>query len=519
MKDAFLYSATFGFVTGILIRSFVVTSLFVTILVGLIAFGLFLFSLTIAKDVSSSVRFSSKYVVTCISIALFCAGLGLFRTELAFVDQRDPMLKKTIGQKISVRGVVTEEPDVREENMRLTITLDGFLRGEQIVPIAKTKILVTTDLYPKHLYGDRLELLGILKEPGDIESDNGRTFDYAGYLGKDDIVYTMSRPQVKSIGLGEGNLVKARLLGVKSTFVEIIENQLPAPASSLLSGILIGGKRALGEDLQDLFVRAGIIHIVVLSGYNITIVGDFLRRILFFLPPAMRSLASIGAIILFAIMAGGTATVVRSAIMAGLAIFAGLIRRPYAVSRALLLAGVAMLIHNPKILVFDSSFQLSFMATAALIYGSPIVEQWLKKIPERFNIRALVASTIATQLFVLPMILYKIGTVSLVALPVNLLVLLTMPGLMGLGFVMALLGLFNYYLALPLAYACYLILEYILGVVKLFATIPFAAVAIPAFPLLGSIAIYGGYFFVWRFIVNRQKIARTHPIVPTISTR
>src|SRR5690606_7295718 len=110
--------------------------------------------------------------------------------------------------------------------------------------------------------------------------------------------------------------------------------------------LVVGEKSALGKNLLDDFRVVGLIHIVVLSGFNITIVGDAMRRMLSFLPRVWGiSVGGIG-IMLFGIMVGGGATVVRSCFMAGIALSADLIRRDYQVIRALLFAGLIMIIQN-----------------------------------------------------------------------------------------------------------------------------------------------------------------------------
>jgi competence protein ComEC len=201
------------------------------------------------------------------------------------------------------------------------------------------------------------------------------------------------------------------------------------------------------------------------------------------------------SIIAFAIMTGGSATVVRASIMALLVLFAQLIRRDYSVTRALLLAGLLMVFVNPKILVFDLSFQLSFLATVGLIYVSPIIERYLLFIPDKFGIRTVVTATLATQIFVLPFLLYAMGNFSSVALIVNLLVLPFIPLTMLLGFLTGLVGLISSNLAIPLAFLAHYLLYYELHIAKFFGELPFASYIVPQFSALIMIVIYSVLIF------------------------
>src|SRR3989338_10307312 len=162
----------------------------------------------------------------------------------------------------------------------------------------------------------------------------------------------MFRPRVALLSGGQGSWFVEKLFAFKESFIANISRLIPEPHAALLGGLVVGAKQSLGKKLLDDFRTVGVIHIVVLSGYNITIIAYFIEWLFSRLRKNLRlTLASLG-IILFAIMVGASATVVRATIMALLALMARSIGRTYMVTRALLIAGSLMLLHNPKILVF-----------------------------------------------------------------------------------------------------------------------------------------------------------------------
>jgi len=222
-----------------------------------------------------------------------------------------------------------------------------------------------------------------------------------------------------------------------------------------------------------------------------------------FLPRVFATSFGVFSIIAFALMAGGSATVVRASIMALLVIVARLGSRKYDITRALLIAGFIMLINNPAILVFDPSFQLSFLATLGLVYVSPLVEKNLWFITEKAKLREVATATIATQIFVLPYILYQMGTLSIVALPVNLLILVAIPITMLFGLLTGMAGFVSLILATPFAYIAYSLLAYELGIVNWFARLPFASFSVPAFPFAVVILVYFGYFVLYRYLKSQ----------------
>jgi len=290
---------------------------------------------------------------------------------------------------------------------------------------------------------------------------------------------------------------------IKNSFLKKIQKVIPEPQSSLLGGLLLGVKQSLGEKLQEDFRKVGLIHIVVLSGYNVTIIADFMMGLFMFLPRIFGLFLGAISIILFAIMVGGSTTIVRASIMALLVVLARATGRTSEVSRALFLAGFIMVLHNPQIVVFDPSFQLSFVATLGLIILSPKISEYFKFIPEKWYLRESAVATISTQIFVLPLLLFMMGELSIVAVFVNLLVLMFVPMTMFFGF---LSGLFSFIwsgFALPFSYITYFLLSYELKVVELFAGIPFASVKISYFPIWLMFLVYVIFFFL--FVIYKQN--------------
>jgi competence protein ComEC len=166
-----------------------------------------------------------------------------------------------------------------------------------------------------------------------------------------------------------------------------------------------------------------------------------------------------------------------------------------------------MVLVNPKILVFDVSFQLSFMATLGLIYLAPRLEQYFGWLPSRWQFREFATATIATQLFVLPILLSVMGDVSLVALPVNLLVLGIIPITMLAGFITGIVGFLGTAVSLPFGLITTALLSYQLAVVDLFSAFPFAVASLDTFPAWAAMLCYVVLGVVlWRLSVSPRRI-------------
>jgi len=276
-----------------------------------------------------------------------------------------------------------------------------------------------------------------------------------------------------------------------------------APENLLMGGLILGEKSSFDQAMRQSFVNTGTIHIVALSGYNVTIVAEWIMKVFSFLPKNFGIGMGIFAIILFIIMTGGSSTAIRAGIMATLALVARATGRNYDVARALLLAGVFMILLNPFLLVFDVSFQLSFIATVAVIFFAPRIEKYFMWVPKSFGLRDIVSVTCAAYIFVFPFILYKMGNFSLVALPANVLILPFIPFTMLLGFLTGFAGLIWYVFAVPLGFISYLFLHYELGVVSFFSNLPFATFSFPNFPLWLTLIIYT--YFIYRLFGKNIK--------------
>lgn len=365
---------------------------------------------------------------TFIPLFLFFFALGMLRIEFS-PSREDSVLKNMLGKPATFEGIIADEPDVRENSVHLVLRIP---EGE--------KILLITRRYPEFEYGDKVIVRGKLVAPKNFQEPNGREFNYVSYLEKDGIFSAMNFPNMELVSRGEGNKVVSVLFGVKHPFLKSVSQVVPEPHASLLGGLLVGGKHSLGKELEEDFRTAGVVHIIVLSGYNITLVAYFFMSVFSFLPGRLRTAFGVGSIFLFTVMTGAGAATVRASIMAGLIIFARATGRAADVLHLLFVAGFFMVLANPRILLHDPSFQLSFLATLGLLLLSEKISALLTLVPEKFLLREITAATLSTQIFVLPLLLYQTGNLSLVALPANLFILSAIPGAMFFGFLTGTLG-------------------------------------------------------------------------------
>lgn len=410
-----------------------------------------------------------------VGVVLILIGLciGVVRTELFISAKKEVLFETNI-----LEGVVVSDVEVQMERVRFEFETQG------------TKVLVYAEKYPEVRYGDRLLVTGAPKDPESFKTDTGRIFAYDKYLQTKGITHSVFYPEVEIINRGEGSVFVSMVLGFKHMLADSISKYIRAPDSFLVHGVVFGMDAGLGKELEDAFRAVGLIHIVVLSGYNVTIVAEWMMRILGFLSRRVRTLCGVGAIISFVIMTGSGATIVRAGLMAVLVIVARLSGRVGDMNHFLVIAGIGMLLWNPYTLLYDASFQLSFLATFGLLNISPFVERYAQWLPETLGLREAFVGSISTQIAVLPLLMYLVGEVSLVSPIVNVIGLVAIPPMMLFGFLTGLFGSVFSGVGIILGGITMLCTRYVLVIVEFFAGLPFAKISIPTIPLWLVLGVY-----------------------------
>lgn len=433
--------------------------------------------------------FFRKFWIIVVAFFLLGLGFGVLRYSVS-IDITKPVILDIFVQqeeRLNITGTIVSEPIVGESYTEFIVKTDALVTHEHQLPI-NTNILVKTDTYTYYEYNDTVRIKGLVDKPEAFLTDTDRIFDYASYLGKDGVYYTMSYAETSILGKGRGFI--RSLYSLKHRFLEKIYRIIPEPESGLLAGILFGQKDSLSESYEDQFRRVGLTHIVVLSGYNIALVIQLLLKILAFLPIKIRSAVAVLGIAAFALLVGGGPTVIRASIMAVFIVVADILGTQYNIKRALVIAAVVMVLINPKILYFDISFQLSFLATYGLIAFSPWLENKFFSLPKTFAIRDSAVATIAAQIMVTPLILYRIGELSLISPLVNVLVLFAVPLAMLLGFSTAVVSFVSLTLTSITGILTTYLLRYQLWIVDMFSSLSFASIVIPPFSFIFLIIMY-----------------------------
>lgn len=403
------------------------------------------------------------------AILILTMAAGFLRVD--FYERQIPV-NPPVGEFAELEGRVVEEVDLRSDHQKITVQTE------------EGRVLVKAGLYEEIEFGDTVRVSGFLEHPYE-----GEDFSYGNYLARYRIWLVMNRAQVEVVR--EAGFSLRRLL---YDFKAVLQNRINRlyfePEASFVSGLLLGSRKGMSEELTGAFQKVGLTHIVAVSGYNISLVIAAIFALFSFLPFKRRIVVSVVAVALFVFFVGASSAAVRAGFMGSLTMWGLYAGRRSQAYFALLWSTVGMTLWNPYILVYDIGFQLSVAATFGLLTLVPILE---KAVPgHQLNgalkfFREAFLLTASAQIITFPFMVFYFGRISLVAPMVNVLVAPFIPLAMLFSGASLLLGL-------PAALVAIFYLKLIIWTALFFAKFSFADAALSfgasvfALSLLGLLA-------------------------------
>lgn len=501
-KSKFFAILCFAFLVGVTVASFLEFKINKDL--GVIIFGL-LGCLWIIYFFCRE-YFREKYFWTIRIAAIFTLLLiGMLRYIFLFPENTLQRIEYYAPNKVEIIGVIATEPDMRLDSARYVVETYQVVVSSTVKNVSG-RVYVKSDRYPHYNYGDQLKIKCALEKPEPIvDETTGQVFRYDLYLALQKVFAICNRSQVNRISSGNGDYVFTAILQAKSALANKISDLWPEPEASFMAGLLYGYRGGLGE-LNELFSRTGVTHIVAVSGFNISVIATILITAAVYARIQRQKafwLVSVG-IVGFVIFTGASASVVRAGVMGIIALLAKHVGRMSRIGNVMLVAAVIMVLQNPLVLWHDAGFQLSFLSTLGLVYVAPLLQRFEKYFPEFLGLRENIVSTLAAIISTLPLILYQFGRLSLVAPIVNVLILWLISWLMLAGTVAVVVGAIIPGLGIFIAWPAHLGMQYIITVVSWFAGLSFASVDIRA-PAWLAILVYI-LLLILIFRHNQQKI-------------
>lgn len=419
---------------------------------------------------------NKKWLAIFLFLAFFI--LGFYRFQISLPDFKSAEnIYFYNNQQLDFSGIIIGA-DRGIKNQRVII--------KEIVLDSKKvngQILITAPLYPIYALGDKVDVDCFLKQP-----ENFPGFNYQEYLAASGIYATCYATDINIVGDSYFSIIG----DIKSKISQAIDLSVVEPQASVLQALILNNRRGIPDDVYQDFIKVGISHIIAISGSHIVIITMIIMyaSIALGLRRQKSFWVALFFVGLYIVLIGAPASAVRGAVMALLVLFAKKIGRLGNSINSLLLAIFAMLLFNPKLLLSDVSFQLSFMAVLGLIYLSPILEKKFKQLPDFWELKNILIMTLSAQLFVTPLTLFYFDKFSVVSLLANLLILPMVPFLMIWAMTSSVVGIFSVFLGQLMGYVGWFLVNYMMTVSHWLGSWSFASLAIGGGNFLLAVGLY-----------------------------
>ncbi len=312
--------------------------------------------------------------------AIFFLLLGTFRFQMVTASLGDGEIALAPGDAV-VAGTVAAAPDIRDGKEIFQLR-DGELRnGEGTWTVQGRIEVVLRDFDAIYRAGDRLLVRGQLSVPGGDR--NLAWFGRSPEPARRRIaarLYVNSPVWVRPEGKAAGGGLRSAISGWRDEAIRFWDRR-GSSAAVILKALTTGQRGGMPDELRLPFIRAGLAHLLAVSGLHLGFVAFFVylffrRTIVFIEPLVLRypvqpiaAAATIPFIALFYLFSGGQVSTGRAAVMAGLGLTAVIVARRSDLLNLIAFAALLMLLADP-LLLFSISFQLSFTAVTLLVLAA-----------------------------------------------------------------------------------------------------------------------------------------------------
>lgn len=414
-------------------------------------------------------------------------ALGLLRAESVSTED---MLRYWVDKEVYVGGSVSSVPNIATTYSSFVLKIDS-VNGEKIA-------------------GEIFVLLS--RDSADVNFKDNIVLDCVIEKSNRDDGYICAFPGV--VEHTEHHLVGLELYLKKAYegFVQTLTLVYAQPAAGFITGILVGGTAQFNDELVEQFRLTGTLHLVALSGFNISIIVGFVMIVYerVGVPRRWYSISIAGLLIVFVMFVGAQASIVRAAIMGYLVVLARQ-RGRYTTPRNILAAtATVMVLISPHILLDDIGFQLSFLATIGIVYLSPLLEKWTTRIPNLFQLKEALLLSISAEIMVLPLLVWYFGHLSVVSPVTNMLVGPLIPFAMLFGFLGGVVGLISVPLGQMVGLIGWVVATLVLKIIELFALLPFAYAPL-TLPFVVIIIYYVVVYLIYKSVSNVAEVFAHQP--------
>jgi len=450
-----------------------------------------------------------------LTLSLISIGLLRYQQMTHLFPENHTVHYLNLPQTLTLQGYLTKDPTEKPGRVELIVEAESLtLRDTLLSTCGKLLVSLYQDPYPPLRYGDEITITGQLQRPRGLRNPGG--FDYREYLQRKNIraIFRIEKNvEIQPTGTQKGNLLLRKIVYPARRFaIKTIDKTTSGQSRSLLRALLMGERGTVSPEVRDSFAKAGIIHVLAVSGLHVGFVLLILTTIfgLLRLPYPARVLLTILGLIFYALLTEAKAPVVRATTMASIYLIGTLIERRTNPFNVIGVAALGILLFKPQDL-FDVGFQLSFTAVLSIVYfyqklnALPFVlriHQGMANNPVGKYLMPVFLVSLSAQIGTLPLTAFYFNRIPLLSIAVNILAIPLVGLIVALGFVTLLSSLFSLWVAAAYGALNQVLLTALTTATAWIGALPVSHITPPT-PHLMHVLVY---FFLLLFLVNIQNV-------------
>ncbi|MFK7780276.1 MAG: ComEC/Rec2 family competence protein [Candidatus Gracilibacteria bacterium] len=456
----FIFSSIF-FLIGIFVNN-LTTELSTSLLVLLILVVLFLVYIIIRQ----------KYIFLLL-LLVFSTSIGIIVSELN-------IKKNVLKENILKQYYDNKNHDLIFE-IKNTNKVDEFKTEytAKLIQIGNNKIRKNIKFTVKIAKNNEIKKGYIIKSNVKLyEFKDFNDFSYKKYMMSKNLFFSSNIYSYEVTSIIKLNKIEQSIINLRELFLTSIYSIYPKEEAIFLGGILIGARESLPDDLKQDFNNSGLTHFIAVSGFNITILMIFLTFLLQYFPVIFRVAFITLSIVLFTVLVGDTAPVIRASIMGLIGYYVLMSGRKGNILSIILLTLVVMIIISPLSINYDVSLHLSFFAVLGIIYTQKFFEKIFYFLPNILEIKTAFTLTLSALSFTLPIMILNFGQMSILAPFSNIAVTWTIPIAMLFGFISIIVYIVYPFAGIIVGYITWILLKWDIMVVHFFGKLEWSILKI-----------------------------------------
>ncbi len=351
----------------------------------------------------------------CLILALI-AGILLSLWRGSVYNFENLKIAQNIKKDVTVRAVILEDPDIKEDgNLKIRAKVIE-ISNEQF----NGKAFISLKTNQKIRRSDEILVKGKISE------------------GFGDFVISIHRGILMKI-TPKSDFIR----DMRDSFAEGVRKFIPSPEVDLGLGYLLGQKNSLPEEISKALTITALTHIVVASGYNLTVLVMAAQRVFNKISRKIALFVAILLVLGFVFVVGFTPSMIRAGIVAIFGLILWYFGRKTRAYFLLTFVAAITLIFEPSNLL-NLGWQLSFASFFGVLILSPLLQKIFFEKPEKLNSALkLFFETFSAQIITLPLIIFTFGTVSVISIFANMLILPFVPSAMLATFLTGIFAIFS----------------------------------------------------------------------------